>query len=156
VSPKDLPLVSQIRSASIRVPYDNKTFTSEQLGARIISYGRSADSQTGYVPVLIQVNNIGELVPGTFVNVWLKTQPNASALAIKESALIEEQGNFYVYVQTAGESFQKREVKTGKRDGEKVQILSGVSPGERIVIKGGYQIRLSSLSGALPAHGHEH
>jgi multidrug efflux pump subunit AcrA (membrane-fusion protein) len=80
----------------------------------------------------------------------------ATALVIKESALIEEQGNFYVYVQTAGESFQKREVKTGKRDGEKVQILSGVQPGERVVTKGGHQIRLSSLSGALPAHGHEH
>ncbi|MHA4738187.1 efflux RND transporter periplasmic adaptor subunit [Dyadobacter sp. MSC1_007] len=156
VSQKDLSLVSQIRSASIRIPYSDKTFTGEQLGAKIISYGRSADSQTGYVPVMVQVNNIGELVPGTFVNVWLKTQPTTSALVIKESALIEEQGNFYVYVQTAGESFQKREVKTGKRDGEKVQILSGVQPGERVVTKGGYQIRLSSLSGALPAHGHEH
>ncbi len=156
VSQKDLPFISQLRSASIHIPYNDKTISGEQLGAKILSYGRSADPQTGYVPVMLQVNNGSELVPGTFVNVWLKTQPTATALVVKESALIEEQGNFYVYVQTAGESFQKREVKTGKRDGEKVQILSGVQPGERVVTKGGYQIRLSSLSGALPAHGHEH
>jgi hypothetical protein len=31
-----------------------------------------------------------------------------------------------------------------------------VAVGERVVTKGGYQIRLSSLSGTLPAHGHEH
>jgi cobalt-zinc-cadmium efflux system membrane fusion protein len=156
VSQKDARFVSQLCSASIRIPYNDKTITGEQLGARIISYGRSADPVTGYVPVMLQVNNTSELLPGTFVNVWLKTQPTATALVTRESALIEEQGNFYVYVQTAGESFQKREVKTGKRDGEKVQILSGIRPGERVVIKGGYQIRLSSLSGALPAHGHEH
>ncbi|CAG5074511.1 Multidrug resistance protein MdtA [Dyadobacter sp. CECT 9623] len=156
VSQKDAGLVGQLRSASIRIPYNDKTISGEQLGAKILSYGRSADPQTGYLPVMLQVNNASELLPGTFVNVWLKTQPKATALVTRESALIEEQGNFYVYVQTAGESFQKREVKTGKRDGEKVQILSGVRPGERVVTKGGYQIRLSSLSGALPAHGHEH
>jgi multidrug efflux pump subunit AcrA (membrane-fusion protein) len=75
---------------------------------------------------------------------------------IPVSALVEEQGIFYVYVQTEGESFQKRELKLGANDGQKVQVLSGLSEGERVVTKGGYQIKLSQASGALPAHGHEH
>jgi membrane fusion protein, heavy metal efflux system len=37
-----------------------------------------------------------------------------------------------------------------------VQVLSGVTEGERVVTKGGYQIKLSQASGTLPAHGHEH
>ena len=77
-------------------------------------------------------------------------------MTVPVSALIEEQGVFYVYVQTEGESFQKRELKLGANDGQKVQVLSGVSEGERVVTKGGYQIKLSQASGALPAHGHEH
>jgi membrane fusion protein, heavy metal efflux system len=61
-----------------------------------------------------------------------------------------------VYVQTGGESFQKREVKLGAADGINVQLLSGVEEGERVVTKGAYQIKLSQASGTMPAHGHEH
>jgi multidrug efflux pump subunit AcrA (membrane-fusion protein) len=75
---------------------------------------------------------------------------------IPVSALVEEQGIFYVYVQTEGESFQKRELKLGANDGKKVQVLSGLTEGERVVTKGGYQIKLAQASGILPAHGHEH
>ena len=87
---------------------------------------------------------------------YLQTTPIYNALAIPETALIEEQGVFYVYVQTAGESFQKREVKTGASDGKSIQILSGITAGERVVDKGAYQIKLATMSGTMPAHGHEH
>jgi multidrug efflux pump subunit AcrA (membrane-fusion protein) len=97
-----------------------------------------------------------ELLPGSFVEVFLKTAPINDALVIPVSALIEEQGVFYAFVQTEGESFQKRELKLGANDGQRVQVLTGVSEGERVVTKGGYQIKLSQASGTLPAHGHEH
>ena len=88
--------------------------------------------------------------------VFLKSSAIPNALIIPVSALMEEQGNFYVYVQLGGESFQKREIKIGASDGENVQVLSGIEEGERVVTKGAYQIKLSSASGELPAHGHEH
>jgi multidrug efflux pump subunit AcrA (membrane-fusion protein) len=65
-------------------------------------------------------------------------------------------GIFYAYVQTEGESFEKRELKLGASDGEMVEVISGIVAGERVVSKGGYQIKLSTASGTLPAHGHEH
>jgi hypothetical protein len=37
-----------------------------------------------------------------------------------------------------------------------VQVLEGVSPGDRVVTKGAYLIRLSTMSSAVPAHGHIH
>jgi multidrug efflux pump subunit AcrA (membrane-fusion protein) len=96
------------------------------------------------------------MLAGSFAEVYLKTTLINDALVIPVSALIEEQGIFYVYVQTEGESFQKRELKLGANDGQKVQVLSGVNAGERVVTKGGYQIKLSQASGTLPTHGHEH
>jgi multidrug efflux pump subunit AcrA (membrane-fusion protein) len=80
----------------------------------------------------------------------------ANALVIPISALVEEQGTFYAYVQTGGESFEKRELKLGGNDGQHVQILSGISNGERVVTKGAYQVKLATMTGAVPAHGHEH
>ncbi|HRG69584.1 MAG TPA: hypothetical protein PLS73_12110 [Saprospiraceae bacterium] len=75
-------------------------------------------------------------------------------MVIPRTALIEEQGSYFVYVQTSGERFQKREVTIGASDGLVVQLLSGIAEGERVVTKGAYQIKLSTASGTLPAHGH--
>ena len=51
-----------------------------------------------------------------------------------------------MYVQTEGESFQKREVKLGASDGINVQLLSGVNEGERVVTEGIYQLRSTQPS----------
>ena len=79
-----------------------------------------------------------------------------NALIIPTSALIEEHGKYYAYVQTSGEGFQKRALELGIKDGIYVQVLSGIEEHERVVIKGGYQIKLATMSGKMPAHGHEH
>ncbi|AQG79607.1 efflux RND transporter periplasmic adaptor subunit [Spirosoma montaniterrae] len=156
VPPQYAPLLPRIQSATLRTIADNRRYELAELGGRVLSYGRSTEAETAFTSLLLEVNNVGGLVPGTLVDVWLKTPPQGAALTVPESALIEEQGQFYVYVQTGGESFQKRLVQLGTRDGIRAQLLSGVASGERVVTKGGYQIRLSSLSGTLPAHGHEH
>ena len=88
--------------------------------------------------------------------VLLKTNVIKGALVIPYSALLEEQGNHFAYVQTSGEGFQKRELEIGANDGMNVQVLAGIKEGERVVIKGGYQIKLATMSGKMPAHGHEH
>jgi multidrug efflux pump subunit AcrA (membrane-fusion protein) len=126
------------------------------LNGKIISYGKSAMGNSAFLSITFEIDNIGNLFPGSVAEVFLKSSPIPNALVIPVSALMEEQGNFYVYVQTGGESFQKREIKIGTGDGENVQVLSGIEEGERVVTKGGYQIKLSSASGELPAHGHEH
>ena len=87
---------------------------------------------------------------------WIKTTPNESALKIPVSALMEEYGTFSVYVQTGGETFEKRDVVLGVSDGIYVQILSGVDEGERVVTTGAYQVKMASMSGQVPEHGHSH
>lgn len=109
-----------------------------------------------FIPVTFEIDNMGSIIPGSVVEVYLKSEPLLDVLVIPVSSLIEEQGIFYVYVQMGGESFEKREVQLGVNDGIHVQILKGIEEGERVVSKGAYQIKLATASGALPAHGHEH
>ncbi|MFO7614699.1 MAG: efflux transporter periplasmic adaptor subunit, partial [Bacteroidales bacterium] len=78
------------------------------------------------------------------------------ALVVPLSSLIEEQGQYFVFVQTGGESFVKRQVELANNDGVLTEITSGLSVGERIVTKGAYQIKLAAMSGDLPLHGHTH
>ena len=77
-------------------------------------------------------------------------------LTIPYSALLEEQGHYYAFVQTSGEGFEKRELELGINDGIDIQVISGIKENERVVSKGAYQIKLATMSGKMPAHGHEH
>ena len=121
-----------------------------------MSYGKTLGENSSLLPVYFSLTNNGSLIPGQAVEVYLKSRPIENALILPLSALIEEQGKFLVYVQVAGESFDKREVETGAQDGVSVQIISGLNPGERIVTKGAYLVKLATQSGSVPAHGHEH
>jgi cobalt-zinc-cadmium efflux system membrane fusion protein len=156
VSQNNFSSLSSIRSANFKTPQNDVIYNTADLNGKIVSYGKSASASTPFIPITFEINNTGDFIPGSIVEVYLKSTAIPDALLIPTTSLIEEQGFFYVYVQTGGESFQKREVKLGASDGMNVQVLSGITEGERVVTKGGYQIKLSSASGALPAHGHEH
>jgi membrane fusion protein, heavy metal efflux system len=156
VSLKDAGKIAQIQEANFTIVQSKEQFNTKELNGRVTATGKTTAANSPFVPVYFQIDSKPGLLPGSFAEVYLKTGLIPDALVIPVSALIEEQGNFYVYVQTEGESFQKRELKLGANDGRKVQVLSGLTEGERVVVKGGYQIKLSQASGTLPAHGHEH
>jgi hypothetical protein len=90
------------------------------------------------------------------LTIYLETAHVAEALAVPVSALVEEDGRAVAFVQVSGETFHKRELTVGVQDGAFVQVLTGLSAGERVVTKGVYAIRLASVSTTIPAHGHAH
>ena len=69
---------------------------------------------------------------------------------------VDDAGRPIVFVQREGETFERRAVTLGARAGDLVQITEGVKPGDRVVTKGAYLLRLASLSTSVPAHGHVH
>ena len=77
-------------------------------------------------------------------------------LALPVTALTEEQGLYFIYLQLDEEGYKKQEVTLGANDGKEVQILTGLKAGDRVVTKGAYQVKLASASNAIPAHSHEH
>ncbi len=156
VSQKYFSKLPTISSANFKPIGSEEVFDTKMLNGKIVSYGKSTSANSAFLPIIFEIDNIGNLISGSAAEVFLKSSPISNALVIPISALMEEQGNFYVYVQLGGESFQKREIKIGASDGENVQVFSGISEGERVVTKGVYQIKLSSASGELPTHSHEH
>ena len=156
VPQKHYTKLNSIASANFITAYDNVVHNTDSLNGQFISYGKSTDEHAFYIPVNIEIDNKGDIIPGSFIEIFLKTTQTSDALIIPLSALLEEQGHYYTFVQTSGEGFQKRELKLGVNDGINVQVLSGIAANERVVSKGAYQIKLATMSGDLPAHGHEH
>jgi membrane fusion protein, heavy metal efflux system len=156
VSQKYFSQLPTISSANFKPIGSDEVFDTKMLNGKIISYGKSASAHSAFIPITFEIDNIGNFISGSVAEIFLKSSPIQNALVIPVSALMEEQGVFYVYVQIGGESFLKREIEIGASDGENVQVLSGIEEGERVVTKGAYQIKLSSASGEMPEHGHEH
>jgi membrane fusion protein, heavy metal efflux system len=156
VSLKDAGRITSIEEANFTIIQNKLTYNTKSLNGRLLTIAKTTGNNTPYLPVHFQIDGRPGIIPGSFAEVYLKTVPLYNALVIPTAALVEEQGIYYAYVQTEGESFQKRELQLGANDGERVQVLSGINEGERVVTKGAYQIKLSQASGTLPAHGHEH
>jgi multidrug efflux pump subunit AcrA (membrane-fusion protein) len=78
------------------------------------------------------------------------------ALVIPESALLERYGTYEVAVQTGGEQFTLRPIQLGERGAGEVEVLSGLDAGDLVVTDGAYTVRMISMKGSTPAHGHTH
>jgi RND family efflux transporter MFP subunit len=124
---------------------------------RLITVGRVVDAPSRTFPVIYEFDNRERLIAiNQTVHVRLLLSAGGAGPVIPESALVDDGGRPIVFVQTGGESFERRPVKTGARQAGQVQILQGIQSGERVVTKGAHLIRLASLSGQVPAHGHVH
>ena len=156
VSEKYYQSLPVIRSANFRTPYDDQTYQLSELHGRLLSYGKSSDTNAFYIPVTFEFDNKGAIIPGSFVEIYLLTAPMENVISVPTSALIEEQGIYSVFVKEHEEAYRKVPVTLGADNGKEVQILSGLKAGDEVVIEGAYQIKLASASNAIPAHTHNH
>ncbi len=154
----DLARIGEAPSVLAAVPGEARLrpITGEG-GGRLVAPGLAVDPATRTAGFVYEVPNAdGALRPGLSLPVHVETTHAKSALAIPASALVEEDARPVVFVMLAGETFEKRDVVLGVRDGGWVEVTSGLEAGERVVTSGAYAIRLASVSTAIPAHGHAH
>ena len=156
VSEKYYPYLRTINSANFRTPYNNKVYELGALNGRLLSFGKTAGDNSFYVPVTFEFDNKGDIIAGSFVEVYLLSSQLENVLSLPRTALTEEQGIYFVYLQLDEEGYKKQEVTLGADNGKNVQILTGIKPGDRVVTERAYQVRLASASNAIPAHSHEH
>lgn len=121
---------------------------------RLIAVGGVVDANTRTVPAIFEFANPGGLRLGMTAKARLYAGAGVEAVLVPAGAVQDESGTAVVYVQTGGESFERRIVRVGARDGERVAILDGLEPGQRVVSKGAYLIRLSTSMSAAVGHAH--
>ena len=158
VQQRNYPLLNSISSFNIQSVTNDKLYTRESLNGMLLSYGKNIDENAGYlIPVNFQIDSKNDLLPGSFVDMYIKTKSGKESLTVPNTALVEEYGNYFVLVQLNPELFEKREVKIGLSDGLFTQVVSGLKVSERIVSKGAVIVKLAAVSNSLDPHaGHVH
>ena len=125
-------------------------------GGSILSVGKEVEAHKPLLSVFAHVNEAVEMPEGSFTEVQLAMGSPSKAPVIPMSALLEAYGSYAVIVQLSGESFERRNVILGKRNGSEVEVRKGLAAGEVVVTEGAYQVKMASMSGQVPAHGHAH
>ena len=142
-----------VAAAEIEVPGQ----TDRVPAGRLVSVGKVLDAQARTLPITFAFDNSRLAFPvGQAVLLHLLMDATAARPAVPAAALVDDAGRPIVFVQREGETFERRAVTLGPRSGDLVQVIEGVKPGERVVTKGAYLVRLASLSTSVPAHGHVH
>ncbi len=154
----DISRVSGSKGASYETPdARGKYVPLLEGGGRVVHLGLEVDAASRTVALVYEAPNpAGLLRIGMTLTLYVETARAEDAIAVPQSALVDEEGRYVAFVQATGEAFEKRDLVLGVRDTDFVQILKGLAEGERVVTQGAYAIRLASVSTALPAHGHSH
>ena len=149
--------LKHIMEVNIRQMNSERTYSLEELHGRLVSYGKSVEKNNPLIPVIFEIDNVIDVLPGTFVNLYLKTGGENPRLSVTNEAVVEEMGNYFVFVQVEPETYEKREVVTGASDGFRTEILKGLREGEKVVSRGARVLLLSQAASSVDPHaGHVH
>ncbi len=151
VHQKDLPALASGQKIIIECGPDQSEGTIAYLSPVV-----EDDTRTAVARVVLP-NPSGHLRPGTFVNGIVTLKDSQAGLVVEKSAIqyIDDQPCVFAY---DGHAFDKRHVILGRTDGQRVEITTGLQPGETIVTKNAFRIKSEAEKAktAVSGHGHVH
>lgn len=137
--------------ARVLLTNQNKTFT-----ARVSNVLPQVDPSTRTLKLRLEADNLGyALRPDMFVDVELP-MAMPSGLTVPADALIDSGREQHVFVERSNGVFEPRAVQTGWRQGDRVQIVQGLTEGERVVSAGTFlvdsesRLRLNASASSKP------
>lgn len=109
---------------------------------KVVFLDRAVDVKTGTLRARMQFPNTARVLrPGMFARVRVDIGARPDSVLVSERAVSELQGKNFVWVVGSDNKTSQRSVQVGQQFGEKLLILEGLKPGERIVVEGLQKIR---------------
>lgn len=131
---KDLARVRVGQEVKVAVP----AFPGSSFSGKVILVSSVVDPETRTVKVRTEVPNPdGRLKPDMFANVEIITDLHRTAISIPQSAVLKDGEKSVVFV-ADGSGYKKRAVITGIQSNDRVEIVDGLSAGDKVVVKGNY------------------
>ena len=146
--------VQHVVSTNFRPSYSPVVMDIADMEGKLLAIGATVAENHHYLPVYFEALNRGDLLEGAFAEFYLKTGVVENALTVPATAVLEERGMYFVYVQTDGEHYLKRAITIADSDGLTFRVEKGLSYGERVVTRGSMLLKTASISTAIPVHAH--
>ncbi|HEY0267141.1 MAG TPA: efflux RND transporter periplasmic adaptor subunit [Rhizomicrobium sp.] len=147
-------VISRVDSGAVLTAdaYD-RSQTVKLASGTLASVDSVVDPTTGSVKLRAMFDNKDDkLFPAQFVNIKLLVDTLHNATVVPVAAIQRGADGSYVFVVTPDKTVTQRTVKTGVQDGDNIQILSGVKPGDTVVVDGADRLR-DGADVEIPAGG---
>jgi multidrug efflux pump subunit AcrA (membrane-fusion protein) len=111
----------------------------EEIEGKVKVVSPAADANTTTLQVWVDIPNPGEqLKPGTSVHARIVAEEFKAATVVPAAAILPgEEGGTAALTVGSDSTVHRKTVKLGVREGNQVQILSGLTPGDEVVVVGG-------------------
>jgi membrane fusion protein, copper/silver efflux system len=142
--------------AHVSLPHQSNAQSSAMnLEAHISNVLPQFDPSTRTMKIRLEADNPGFVLrPDMFVDVEVRTR-SLAGLSVPVDAVIDQGMTKTVFVDRGNGFFEPRRVRTGLRSAGRVEIVSGLSSGERIVVSGNFLIDSESRMQAGGFHAHD-
>lgn len=133
---------------STRAVITSQSMPDVALAGRRVALGVTQGEVPGAIEAWFEVPNAGgRLKIGALVDVGIEQGGEESTLVVPRTAVFEKEGRKLVFVHTAPERFTAREVVLGTSLGPRVAVTGDLSPGDRVVVAGGYPLLTAPVVG---------
>lgn len=116
--------------------------------ARVHHVGATVEADSRSVPLVAELANDDDdahLKPGMFVWVDLPEGEVREALAVPSAAVMRHEGKAFVFQPVAEGRFRRVAVVCGIENGDMVEIVSGITEGDRVVVAGAFVLKSELL-----------
>ena len=111
-------------------------FPDEKFPGRVTRIADTVDPQTRTVKVRAELENFhGRFRPEMFAQIR-HSEDYRKVPVVPMGAVVQGEGQSIIYVEEGPGRFRQTTVTLGKREGEKIPVISGLKPGDRIVVDG--------------------
>ena len=132
---QQVAFVRKDQDVTIDVPALN-----QKIQGKIVYEGDIVNPETRTVMVRTEIDNTDlKLKPDMLISMFIQSK-KVSKLAIPTSAVIRENDRNYVFVQNSPNTYRLREIELGHKDGQLINLISGISQGETIVSDGAFHL----------------
>lgn len=117
----------------------------------------SPGATAAYIPIYFSVPGSHGIIPGSSFSAHLLGNERHDVLTVPNSAILEQQGESFVFEKLDEECYTKHRVKLGADNGLRTEIIEGLSDGTPFVSSGVTTVRLAESGAAIPeGHTHNH
>jgi multidrug efflux system membrane fusion protein len=136
-------VVKQLRSgATIQVDAYNRDNSVKLASGTLSTVDNTVDPTTGTFKLRAMFANDDEsLFPNQFVNVAMLVSVDKGVTVVPTSSIERGQQGSFVYVVGDDNKVSAKPVVLGPTEGEKVEVTSGISPGEKVVVDGADRLK---------------
>ena len=143
---KDVPMISGKPEATLTVT----AFPGEEFHGKVIYVSPVVDEHTRTITIRVSIPNPrGRLKPQMFGELRIPIGGATRGVVVPAECVQKDNVATYVFVATSDTTFERRDVALGATLDSMVEVKNGITPGEKVVTKGSFQLKSELMKEAL-------